>query len=596
VRRTHLLRPNASEEQPWECVWFDTETTQEQRGFDAVGHILSFGWAAYRRRLEGSTWSSPTWHRFTTASSLWTWLEGLLHGKACLYQFCHNAGFDLPVVDAFHELPGRGWKLLKAVIDCPPVILQWRRGKQTIRQLDTLNIWRQSLDTIGKQLGLPKLPMPGREADTAEWDIYCRRDVEVIMAACLEWFGFLQRHHFGSFAPTLAGQAMRAYRHRFMVHPILVDSNEPALELARRSYLGGRVECGRLGRVDGPVYRLDVNSMYPAVMRDNWYPTRLIGHTSRAEVAELHEWLAKWCVVAEVDLATDEPAYPVVVEGRLVFPVGRFLTVLASPELQHALERERVLAVHAVACYDRAVLFKAFVEECWAIRLAAIQAGDSVTQWLVKKLGQSVHGKFGQRGRQYREAGDWPDHEARAWVEVDVDTGRIYKHRTLGGLHQIWHDESESRDSCPAVAAHVTSYARLYLWGLICRAGRSELLYTDTDSLHTTDRGYADLKELIDPNLLGALKLEGVEPWMIYHGLKDYEAPGYRRTKGVRKSAHWVTPTDVVQEQWSSLVGLLRGGEVTAPTTRLIVKHLDRAYTKGTVEPSGLVLPLTLGP
>jgi len=166
-----------------------------------------------------------------------------------------------------------------------------------------------------------------------------------------------------------------------MVHPILVDSNEPALELARRSYLGGRVECGRLGRVDGPVYRLDVNSMYPAVMRDNWYPTRLIGHTSRAEVAELHEWLAKWCVVAEVDLATDEPAYPVVVEGRLVFPVGRFLTVLASPELQHALERERVLAVHAVACYDRAVLFKAFVEECWAIRLAAIQAGDSVTQW-----------------------------------------------------------------------------------------------------------------------------------------------------------------------------------------------------------------------
>jgi DNA polymerase family B len=593
-RRSHVIRGNHSLEVPWECVWFDTETDQEQHGLDGVRHVLRFGWAAYRRRLKGGRWSEPQWCRFDSPSAFWAWLVGLLHGKGRLYLFAHNQGFDLPVVDAFRELPVHGFRLIKAVIDCPPVILKWRRDKQTIEALDTLNVWRVPLDQIGRKVGLHKLKMPRRDASSARWDAYCRRDVKVIMRATLAWFDFLQQHRLGGFAPTLASQAMRAYRHRFMPVELLVDMDTNALELARAAYVGGRVECYRIGVVRGPIYRLDVNSMYPYVMRDGHFPVKLISTTRRATVADLREWCRDCCVTASVELFTDVPAYPVVHDRRLLFPINRFTTTLCTPELQLALEAGHVARVYHVAVHERAVIFRDFVTELWELRRAAARAGDTLAVWLLKIFSNSLYGKFGQRGRVYFEAGQVDFHESRSWLEYDMDTGTELKHRALGGLHQVFADDAEAWNSMPAVAAHVTSYARRYLWELQQQAGRPEVLYCDTDSLATTGAGHARLAHLIDAEQLGALKLEGTEDWAIYHGPKDYEYPSHKKTKGIRSSAVWIDSRTVVQQQWTSLVGLLADGQVSAPITRAVSKHLSRVYSKGLVTPSGRVLPVSL--
>jgi len=594
LRSAHLLRGNTSLEMPWECVWYDTETLQEQAGINSVKHILSFGWAAYRRRLSSGTWSAPAWFRFTTPAEFWDWIDSLLHGRARLYLFSHNSGFDLPVLHAFSELPARGWKLTKAVIDCPPLILKWRRGKQTLQFLDTLNIWRMSLAQVGAKVGLPKLTMPGPSGTPEEWDIYGKRDTEIIMAACLGWFDFLTRHQLGSFAPTAASQAIRAYRHRFMSAPILIDNDEHALALSRQSYMGGRVECYRIGAVRGPIYRLDVNSMYPHVMRHNYFPTRLVSVTGRCTIDDLRVWLRDLCVVADVELFTPEPAYPIIHNGKLIFPINRLRTTLTSPELAYALDHGHVERVHAVVCYERAVLFTGYVEEFWRIRSAARERGDKVEEDMAKKLPNSFYGKWGQRGRVYGESGEWPTPEARAWLEYDVETGHTLKHRALGGLHQVWREDSESRDSFPAISAHVCAYARIHLWRLMCSAGRENVLYCDTDGLSVLGGGLWRLLPEINPVLLGALKIEGVEPWGIFRGPKDYEYASHKKTKGVRASAHWIGTDSVVQEQWSSLKGLLRAGDMSAPTTTSIAKQLSRRYAKGLVTPSGRVLPYSL--
>ncbi|HKV95869.1 MAG TPA: DNA polymerase [Gammaproteobacteria bacterium] len=576
-------------------MWFDTETDQEQVDHNTVRHVLRFGWAAYRRRLSSGEWSAPSWCHFTTAAQLWDWIESLLHGRMRLYLFAHNQGFDLPVVDAFSELHRRGFALGKAVIDCPPVLLKWRRAAASIEALDTLNIWRVPLSQLGTKVGLRKLKMPAPGASERRWLAYGRRDVKVIMAACLAWFAFLQTQRLGGFAPTLASQAMRAYRHRFMHVDLLTDADDNALELARESYVGGRVECYRLGRVEGPIYRLDVNSMYPYVMRDSLMPVKLISTTRRSDHADLRAWLSRYCVTAKVDIFTDAPVYPVVHQGRLVFPLNRFTTTLCTPELRYALECGHVERVHHVAVHEGAVIFGEFVSELWELRRAAARAGDKLLEWLLKIFQNSLYGKFGQRGRVYRDAGQVEHTDARAWLELDADTGTTYKHRTLGGLHQVFADDAESFNSMPAIAAHVCAYARLYLWQLQLTAGRENVLYCDTDSLATTEAGYMELAALVNPEQLGALKLEGVESWGIYRGPKDYQYPTYSKTKGVRAAAHWIAPDTVVQQQWSSLVGLVRAGAVSAPTTRAIVKTLQRHYLKGLVTSRGKVLPLSLG-
>lgn len=594
MRRAHFLKANHNNESPWEAVWVDTETKEVQLAPGEVKHVLWFGWAAYARRTRAGQWTRPTWHRFETPLQFWTWVFTLLHGKSRLYVFAHNWGFDGPVLDAFNILPREGWKLTRAVIDCPPVILNWRRERHSLLMLDTLNIWRMPLVSVGKQVKMPKLRMPAQGDSPARWDAYCRRDVKVIMRACLMWWRFLIDNDLGGFAPTLASQAFRTYRHRFMSHRILIDDNPKALALARESYLGGRTECFKLGRVEGPLHVLDVNSMYPYVMRETPMPTRLVGYTDHATAGDLATWLVDRCVCAEVTLQTDEPRYPVVVNGRLCFPVGLFKATLASPELARAVVKGHIVSVHRAAIYERAHIFTEFVNYFWNMRQQATQRGDTVTNHQAKILANSLYGKTGQRGRVYEVIGETPDMNPRAWLDYDADTGTTRKMRSFGGIIQEYRDEGEARDSHPAIAAHVTAAARDHLFHLMRLAGRAHLFYVDTDSVVVDNEGFRRLESQMDSGTLGQLKLERTESWFSFYGPKDYECASFSKTKGVSKSPYWKQGGEIVQDHWSSLVGLLRIGDLSAPRTRLIAKSLQRQYTKGTVQADGTVFPLVL--
>ena len=94
--------------------------------------------------------------------------------------------------------------------------------------------------------------------------------------------------------------------------------------MARDSYIGGRTECFRIGTFDGPLYYIDVNSMYPSVMKTGDYPTKLQGVYKNIEDREVDIWLREKCFIAEVTLSTDIPIYPLVNNGRLIFPTGTF--------------------------------------------------------------------------------------------------------------------------------------------------------------------------------------------------------------------------------------------------------------------------------
>ncbi len=594
MRRAHYLRANHKSEYPHDCVWFDTETQEQRVSPQAVRHVLDFGVAAYRRRLPRGRWSIPKWTRFTTPDEFWSWVFGLRKGKSRLTLFCHNAAFDLPVLDAFAKLPAAGWKLKTAVIDSPPVILSWRREGQTLRFLDTLNFWRQKLAVIGETVGLPKLPMPARGASRSTWNTYCRRDVEIIMEACLRWFAFLQAHDLGGFAPTIASQAMRGFRHRFMSAPILIDNQPEALALARAAYLGGRVECFRLGELSGPLTLYDINSQYPHCMSTQRYPTQLLATCRAPGLAELSDYMTRYCVVARCTLTTPEPVYPVEHEGKLLFPVGEFEAVLTTPELSHALERGRVSQVTEVALYASAPIFWDYVHELYELRRAAAASEDAVLEWQCKRMLNALYGKFGQRGRVYETVTWSGDLSISVWTEIDAETGEVRKLRQFGGLIQQQKTEGESRDSHPAIAAHVTAHARMALWGWIERAGRSHVHYVDTDSLLVDAVGAERLAPFVDADALGKLKCEGVFSTGHLYGLKDYRFGDTVRTKGVRPGADWINANTVEQEHWTTLVGLLRKGDLSAPIVERRVKHLRRVYTKGCVGPDGSIRPLRL--
>lgn len=579
-RRWHILKGNKGCETAQNCIYFDTETTAKVQPDGSERDYLQFGWMASKSRTSRGTWGPARWDRFRKVSDFWRILDSVVRDRTRWYLFCHNTSFDIPVLDVFNQAPKYGWVLQAAVIEAPPTIITFRRGTTTLTFLDTLNWWRMPLVKLGEQINIAKGKMPAPNAPKPEWDAYCKRDVEVLEKTIEAWLDFLKRHDLGGFASTLASQAFRTYRHRFMPTDIVIDPDEWSSRISREGYHGGRVECFKLGHFKQPISAFDINSMYPAVMRGNSYPTKLVGgYLTQAK--ERWPWLVRdYAVMARCVVKAKLPCYPLKTTAGLAFPTGEFETVLSTPEIQLALKRKELVNMRDIVLYEKAPLFDDFVNFIWKMRRECQKAGDTVGDWLFKILINSLYGKFGQTGLVFNTEEQIADLSCRKYTIFDHDTGKIMKARQLGGLFQVMSSEGEARDSFPAIAAHVTANARLLLWKLITVAGLEHVFYCDTDSVFVDTRGAANLQSWVNPIQLGKLKNIGEWPWISIHGLKDYEYPGHVVRKGIRKDAVEIGPNTFRQTRWSSLKGLLETGDMTTPRRRQVTKTLKREYKK----------------
>lgn len=595
MRRWHILKRNETSETPQQAIWFDTETDQVRISPTEVRHVLRFGWACYRKRNRHGNWSQPEWYHYHQPSEFWTWATSHVRDRTKLWLLCHNTSFDLPVLDSFRELPARGYRLASGIIDSPPTILKYTVEGKSLTILDTLNFWRMPLANLGRHVGLPKLEMPAPNASQEDWDTYARRDVEIIMRACTEWWDLLKREDLGGFAPTLAGQAMRVYRHKYMSHPILIDGHAGALGVARDSYHGARCECNRIGGPFQDVTYVDVNSMYPHVMRTFEMPYRLIGYREKLTARDLRSYLDRGACCAEVDLETAAPFAAIKHRGKLVFPTGRFLACLSSPELEYALSYATVHRVLRLACYERAVLFRDFVMDFYLRRRKAIDNGNPTEGWFYKTLLNSFYGKWGQNGVKWEICGDAPIGVFSSEPFYDADRGELTRIRQFGGVAQILRHEGESLESHPAIAAHITAYARMILWAFMRQATVKEYLYCDTDGIYVTRDGLNRLRDHLDSEALGKLKIVETYRQVFIYGCKDLVCDGKKTLKGIRNIAEQIRPDTYLQEKWTSLKGLLREGRMDTPSTYKILKRLRREYDKGVVNNDGFVAPLHFG-
>lgn len=579
-RQWHILKATKGNETAHNCIYFDTETKATKRPDGSERDRLWFGWMCSKSRTSVGNWGPEKWTRFKTVNQFWETIDLTIRPKSKWFIFCHNTSFDIPIINLFNKAREYGWTLKGAVIEAPPTIITLKRDTTTLVFLDTLNWWRLPLKKIGDRIGLSKLEMPPPEASKLEWDTYGKRDTEILVRTMEPWLEFLTKHDLGGFASTLASQAFRTYRHRFMPVEITIDADDATCALSRQAYHGGRVECFQLGRIEGPIYAYDINSMYPAVMSGGFYPVRLLGHYPKQARERWPGLLRDYCVVAQARVQAAMPCYPLHTQNGLTFPTGTFTTTLTTPELSLALKRGELLEMYDIAVYEKAKIFRDFVQFIWKQRRRCEAQGDTVGSWLWKILANSLYGKFGQTGMVY-ETEEWIDDlTCSKYTIVDFDTKEIKKCRQMAGLLQVMSSEGEARDSFPAIAAHVTAEARCLLWRIMQDAGLSHLLYCDTDSLFVTTRGRRGLAKWVDPAKLGKLKVIGKWDWIHIHALKDYEHPNHIVRKGVRANAVEIAPGVFQQAQWTSLKGLLGEGDMTAPGRKTITKTLKREYKK----------------
>ncbi|GAH80478.1 unnamed protein product, partial [marine sediment metagenome] len=190
---------------------------------------------------------------------------------------------------------------------------------------------------------------------------------------------------------------------------IYIHNNEQAIELERNSYRGGRTECFYLGELkDDNYYIVDVNSLYPFVMRNNLYPVKYVKIYGKMCRKMLSDALNTSSIIAKVLIDTDEPVYAVR-RGRTVFPVGRFWVTLTTPELLYAIEHNHLIKVERAVIYEQANIFKSYVDRFYRLRQEFKSAGVAEYEELCKKMLNSLYGKFGQKAEVWEKIGECPN-------------------------------------------------------------------------------------------------------------------------------------------------------------------------------------------
>ena len=557
-------------------------------------HRFRLAWICVRRERQGR---EPTydWTLVRKPEDFWRIFDAVASTDRETWCIAHNLGYDFMVCGGFTSIFRLKWKPTMFYFAKPVTLMKFKRGQSKVWFVDCGNFFPGKLEKWGAEIGLPKLEVDVFDMTDAEAVPYCRRDVEIMVSLFNSLFGLIREHKLGGLGLTVPSQAMKAYRSRFMRVPIVLHKIDDLHAFERQGYYGGRCDCFHVGPLPPGKYTvLDVNSMYPYVMRNHKYPCRFYRSGSLETVKQLQEDIKQYAVMARVHITIEKPLVPRLDGGKLTFPVGSFWTVLATPELEAVLEHGVINRVAKVALYFQAPIFKEYVDTLYRLRQKFKADGQTLWSNMVKLLLNSLYGKWGQRATDWTfepNDGQYPPGPLLSHVRG--------QHQLLEGLclgEWVWRcvGKHESHISFPAIAAHVTSFARMELQRYIEIAGLEHVYYVDTDSLTVDATGLKRLWPMIDPVRLGCLKQEYDFTKGCIYTLKDYAFGDTVKHKGLSKAAELLPDGSYKDIQWPSLQGMLHQGRLSGYANRIVHKRLIRVYDKGRVSVSGRVLPFVL--
>ena len=595
-RPCHVLKREKSVAIARHFVFFDTETSQKYDDDGNIIQVFKLGWAVYHRRSYGRHKEVIEWFSFTNISEFWDFVFSHTYERQKLWVIARNIVFDFTVCEGWKYLLTAGYKLKFFHNNGVSVIVSVVHKRRSIVFLDSMNWFTESLAKTGERIGIPKLSIDFDTCSFEELSNYCRNDVLIEFENFRLFIRFLEGNTISRLCYTKASTAMAAYLLRHYHTPIWIHNNAEVIKLERESYKGGRCECFRLGDFENEKYYiLDVNSLYPFVMRGRAYPVKYIAIKHNETTSDLWAQTQSKSVVAAVSIDTNEPVYAVKM-GRTIFPIGVFDAVLTTPEIQYALQHNHIKQVYDCVYYEQADIFTTYVDTLYQLRRDFASAGVKEYEVLCKYLLNSLYGKFGQKAENWEKIGIAPDEPDREELIFSQSPRKVSRLRYLLGEVFELKSYSESFNSFPAIASHVTAYARLYLWSLMQIAGVGNFVYCDTDSLVVNEEGLYNLSDYMSETELGKLKLQEEVSHLILRGLKDYDTDTKNVIKGIRKTAVKIDDNTYTQQQWPTFKGLLKSDNPDVYTVHNVTKHLGREYKKGVVCENGFIQPFRLLP
>jgi len=601
----HILRENDKLNMQNDFIFFDTETKRIKTK-KITEEKFYLGWLKYWNKEKNTS----EYYFLKEKKDFFNYVLNLMKNKNHLIIFAHNMDFDLKVIGGIGEFIKKGYEVESFYINGCRFIVKIKKGLKVIEFLDTMNYIPSSLKYIGESIGLKKMDIDFNTCNDKELSIYCKNDVEIIYLFIFKLIKFLEKYNLSKLKPTVSSLSMNIFRHRFYnkkKNPIYIHGWKKAVELERLSYCGGISDCFKVGTFKEHIYKLDINSMYPYVMKNKEYPIKLLCY--RDEIDSKTNYMMKLykkykkekLIIARCDIyIPKEYAYILIKtslnkEDKSMFLYGNLTVSLTTPELNFIEKYGKIIKIRNIAIYDKSIIFSDFVDFFYNQRLKFSEENNQAYKLFCKYILNSLYGKFGQTSSEYYES-DNKNIEFSSNYVIDTINNDDYIQMSLGNKSfEVINEGKNSFDSFVAIASFVTAYARMYLINMIFKAKRKNVYYVDTDCLMVNKEGYENLKYLIDSKELGKLKLEEESDNTIIYKPKFYEFNNISKCKVVKKSAKIISEDNdkiiFQQENFTKFKSSLRKNENDKQTVSNMIKEINKHYDKGKILENGDVEP-----
>jgi len=594
-RMDGALQPLTGDKIPKRYIFFDTETTVPLKDNDIREFNLILGVVLFVELDDNLNIKQQVRYNIKTSDEFIDIIKYHNRSKQLLHIFAHNIGFDIRVLDLPKRFNELGFKSEPPIINQMAFIWRVKSDSGTYLFLDTANLGVRSVSTLGKDIGYSKKTIDFNSADIDSLFDYCFVDVDILKTFVMEYIKFIQIHNLGSFKVTLASQSLTAFRTQFMYNPPYIHNDNRAIKLERMAYHGGRVECFKLGiQEKRNWFYVDVNSMYPYVMLGNDLPIQYLGYSENVNYREFKIRLKKYYLIADVLIDTDEPVYPIIKNDKLIFPVGKFRTVLNHHELVYAYEHNHIKKIYSSSQYKMGSIFDKYVHFFYDIKVSSKENNNKLWTTIAKLFLNSLYGKFGQSEPHREPYGECAYKGVFREPTYDVENGIHYQY--IGWYGQLYKEykDGETTFSCPYLASAITSKARMLLWMYIKQAGRVNVAYCDTDSLIVNSRGIRKLFPSLSQVRLGALKLETQSQCFELYGNKDYVFGETIRHKGIPANSKAITKNQWEYLEFEGMLKWLNRGAEGSPKAAFRRKTRKTVYNKGIINEDNTVSPFIL--
>jgi hypothetical protein len=457
------------------------------------------------------------------------------------------------------------------------------------------------------------------------WDALDAADRAEIKSALLQrwvvsWCDLVMRQHWGPLRPTGSGQAMTAFRTRYISSPILIHGNSTVARLERDAYYTGRCECYRIGTIAGPIHHFDFESFYSSIASRDQMPARLVGYKHQADIEDIEIHRHGFCVIADVTVATKRADYPyrpgrpvrAVATSRgtsiafgssgtstnVIYPLGIFRTVLCWPELEYLYDSRSIVQVHRIAWYEPSSLLRLWAANMLELRALSWRTGVHGVGGNIKFMANCLYGAFAKRSRRWEaKADEIAPSPYCTWFSSPGGGEPCKRYRSIGGRVEYETYPKDGPETLVAVPAWLCSLARVRLSRLLRCCGAGRVYYCDTDSIWCNSDAASAVERAMDAYEFNGLKIRHVGTYgsMTIYCQRCYSYDNRHVHSGAPADAAELSDGALEWEVCEGMESALRRHD--RPMPRMVRRRRSRPkrYNGGNVDLNGNVSPLIIG-